>query len=522
MPKIRDKLRPYQVRAVNSFYASVRSGNRSVVLCAPTGSGKTVIAASLIEHAIENRRRVNFIVDRDVLVKQTSQHLHSEDVPHGIVSGKLTVNNHNLVNLVSAQAARAREFPMHTAHLCVVDEMHVSHKYTLQCMAETGCTWLGLSASPFKDGLGDHWQDVINVTTTNALQDEGFLSRMKIYVGTLDVSKKTSSGEYDLQEASMAVIGDSVKIAEEWEDKTALHFGGPVKTIVFANTVHDAEMLAAVFRERGHDFRTYHYGLGDEEKEAAINGIRYGDFTGLVSVEALQRGFDVPDILCGIDAHPWRKSLSSVVQQAGRVMRPAPGKEFALWLDHAQNTLRHREPLFEFWANGIEELVPLDTRAGEDKPNRDAVCPECGALMFDRLCAECGYEAPKPKPAGAAVGGVMTRDGELVELEPGDERIGKCQIGRRYYSLPPPKEGWNLICGLAQERGAHFGHGPDRLQKWCHAQYKSLYGHFRRARFDPAGEYPRPESGDEVRVAVAHSGKLFIDRKKRKSRDAAC
>ena len=56
-----------------------------------------------------------------------------------------------------------------------------------------------------------------------------------------------------------------------------------------------------------------------------------------MSCEALAKGFDVPDVLCLIGARPYRKSLAAHIQQIGRVMRPSPGKEFALVLDFAGN-----------------------------------------------------------------------------------------------------------------------------------------------------------------------------------------
>jgi superfamily II DNA or RNA helicase len=51
--------------------------------------------------------------------------------------------------------------------------------------------------------------------------------------------------------------------------------------------------------------------------------------TGLIACDILTKGFDVPDVMIGVSARPFSKSFSQHVQQMGRVMRAAPGKEFA-------------------------------------------------------------------------------------------------------------------------------------------------------------------------------------------------
>ncbi|WP_407890596.1 DEAD/DEAH box helicase family protein [Scytonema sp. NUACC26] len=43
------QLRDYQKRAIAEIYAFYRSGIKSVLLYAPTGAGKTVVAAKVIE-----------------------------------------------------------------------------------------------------------------------------------------------------------------------------------------------------------------------------------------------------------------------------------------------------------------------------------------------------------------------------------------------------------------------------------------------------------------------------------------
>lgn len=503
--------RPYQTAAIKNFYSEVRQGKRRVMLCAPTGSGKLVMAIQLIKHVVENGRRVNFIVDRTVLVDQTSREFHAFGLRHGVEAGANTTRLAEPVIVRSAQTMRARDKSAEGANLNIVDEAHITHKHTAKLMMEGG-TWLGLSASPFKAGLGDLFDSVINVSTTHALQAQGYLSDIRIFCGVpVEVSKKTSSGEYDAQEATDSACRIVGNIVSEWEAKTKEAFGGPVKTICFGNTVRDCMQIAESFAAAGYDFRAVSYLDDQDHKRQMIDALRNGDIMGLVSCEMLQRGFDVPDIMCGIDAHPWRKSLSSVVQQIGRAMRTSPGKEYALWLDHAQNCLRHRDRLMNFWSEGMDELEALDKEAGKDMPERkDAICPSCEAVMMARVCGNCGYEPPRRVAKPGEVG-TMCVDGEMVALEHGDNRQHVAKVGRSEYELPAPRQGWEGLCNMAQRR---YGEGNEgQAQRWCQANYRRLYGEFRKARFDAWRTYE--PATQQLMFAVEHSKELYIAKKKR-------
>ena len=264
------ELRPYQVAAIKAFYESVRLGQRSIMMCAPTGAGKTLTALALFEHLIEHGKSANFVVDRTVLLKQTSSVFIANRIMHGVVSGGETWGRREKLQIVSAQSARARGIDLTQADLTVVDEAHVIHDYVARQIKEGG-RWLGLSASPFRAGLADLYESVINVETTDKLIEQGWLAPLKIYCGvTVEPGKRTSAGEYDLHESGanvLAVVGDLVK---EWEWKTDEHFGEGVKTLVFANTVADAEGIAEQFQAAGHDFYALSYQSSEDEMSIGI------------------------------------------------------------------------------------------------------------------------------------------------------------------------------------------------------------------------------------------------------------
>ena len=176
----------------------------------------------------------------------------------------------------------------------------------------------------------------------------------------------------------------------------------PVKTIVFsANVAHGVELCEA-FNAAGYDFRQISYLQKDDgEKKRNIQLFREGKVHGLVSCEALVRGFDVPDILCLISARPYRKSFAAHIQQLGRVMRAAPNKEFGLVLDHSGNVSGWREETIDFFENGVDQLPVKYQKKPirkEGEKRQPAVCHECGAVGALRRnergghCEECGYK----------------------------------------------------------------------------------------------------------------------------------
>src|SRR5687768_1084411 len=78
------ELRDYQIESEGQLRVGYRS-HRAQLLVAPTGSGKTVVAAHILKQARDKGTRSAFVVDRINLVDQTSDVLDSYGIDHGIV-----------------------------------------------------------------------------------------------------------------------------------------------------------------------------------------------------------------------------------------------------------------------------------------------------------------------------------------------------------------------------------------------------------------------------------------------------
>ena len=248
------ELRQYQNDAISALRKEFADRKKRVVLCAATGSGKTVIASAMI-HAAINRHGgpVYFMADRINLVDQTSRKLTDSGIDHGIKSGTVTVN----ISIIQSNYVLSKQWTaeviLMTQKLVIVDECHERHKKLEKWLVEKNIPAVGLSATPFSKGLGKVWQAIVNVATTDDLTNDKWLVPVEAYSGVrfggitnvdMTDAPTNSMGEWSQETVAsraLPIVGD---VVSEWIEKTTEIFGGPVKTICFASTVAHAEELA--------------------------------------------------------------------------------------------------------------------------------------------------------------------------------------------------------------------------------------------------------------------------------------
>lgn len=470
-------LRDYQLDAVEALREGIRRGDKRQVLVAPTGAGKTVIASHLLREADRKGSYALFLVDRVALVNQTSDTLEDYGIRHGIVQG---INDRwaprENVQVCSIQTLARRSLPRRPS-LIIYDECHCAYQSSLEYIAaHPEAVAIGLTATPFTPGMGNHWSGMVNVTTTRKLIDTGFLIEPKIYIARSPEDAElglNSFGEFSDRSAATAgirIVGD---VVQEWIDKTREHFGGPVKTIVFSPSVDHGRELCAAFAAAGFNFQQISYlDRSDEERAEKIAEFRRPDSVihGLVSCGVLTKGFDVPDVQCGISCKPYRKSLSSHLQEIGRIMRPIIGGEKrAIWLDHSGNIERFAVDMFDVWDNGAGDLSQAEKRDSTPRKREEAqrdkpICPECSGALRGNTCVCCGWEKP-------ARSGIVAVEGIMQEFKP--EAMGlTARSGLRAECLKDPRKVWAAALSYTHERSRK---GPDHALRWAKAIFHGIY-----------------------------------------------
>ncbi len=387
--------RPFQETAHRELRAGVMAGHQRQILMAPTGAGKTYLALRVCNEALARGKRALFVCDRKTLINQTSAVADKYGMPtHGIIQA----DNPRMAlfrpfQIASAQTIQARGIS-DDFDVVVVDEAHTIHKSVLEFVGKTKAAVIGLSATPFTKGLGKVYSRVINAATMHELEKQGVLTPMRVLSCRRPdmTGAKMTGGEWTAKEAEtrgMGIVGDVVL---EW----SRHAAG-LKTIIFGPTIVHCEELVRQFEAAGVRAKTFTADTSDAERSEILREYRKPDSSirVLVSVEALAKGFDVPDVGCVVDCRPLRKSLSTFVQMIGRGLRCAPGKTECLLLDHSGNVIRFADDFSDLYYNGLVSLddgEKLDKEPRKDEEHEPKSCPSCGFRPAGRRCVKCGFE----------------------------------------------------------------------------------------------------------------------------------
>lgn len=157
------ELRPYQRSVYERIWAAIDAAQRKILLVAPTGSGKTVIAAKVTAEALRRGLRILVLVHRRELVTQTAAKLYAAEIDAGIIqAGGPPMRLSQPVQIASIQTLHARairgsaiELP--DADLIIVDEGHHARARTWQRILDSypDAAIVGMTATPVRsDGRG--------------------------------------------------------------------------------------------------------------------------------------------------------------------------------------------------------------------------------------------------------------------------------------------------------------------------------------------------------------------------------
>lgn len=452
--------RKFQEVAHQALRDGVRAGHRAQMLMAPTGAGKTYLGMRVINEALLRGKRTIFVCDRRTLIDQTSATADRYGLSdHGIIQANHWRTDYSKkFQIASAQTLARRSWP--EADVIIIDEAHTQLKAWTEHIPHSQAMVIGLSATPFSAGLGKFFSNLINAATMSELTDQGVLVPLRVMTcSPINMrGAATIGGEWSdaaAAERGMKIIGD---VVSEWHQ----HAGGR-KTIVFGATIAHCEALCQQFTDSGVMAALFTSDTLPAERKALLDEYRKPDsiLKVLISVEALAKGFDVPDVGCVVDCRPLRKSLSTAIQMWGRGLRAAPAvdKTDCLLLDHSGNIVRFREDFERIYHNGLialdsgEKLDKLIRKEDEQKENKG--CPACGYKPFFKRCMSCGHEH-------RSVSDVSHDPGAMREILIGGKKAAE-----------NPLHLWQQLTAYVNERG-----NPETRQGRAAHLYKDIVGVF--------------------------------------------
>ena len=473
-----ETLRGYQVDVIADVECEIAAGNRRILLVAPTGSGKTIVAGEIIQHYVRRYRPVLVLAHRLEIITQTSVKLHARGIAHGIIKAGFEPRPMERVQLASVQtlwvrAMRSEAMRLPLADLVIIDEAHHATANTWRKIIEAypDAVLIGLTATPCRGdgrGLGGIFTTMIECPQVGELITQGYLVKTRVYAPVDPDLRgvKTQAGDY--VESQLADRMDVAKlvgdIVTHWHK-----FGERRKTVAFAVNVAHSLHIRDEFVRSGVRCEHLDGETEKDERDAILARLASGETEVVTNCMVLTEGWDMPEVGCAILARPTKK-MGLYRQMIGRVLRPADGKPDAIILDHSGAVYRHglaEDPVE--WTLDPEKRA--QSEAHQARVNHEAPklleCSQCSALrLAGQKCPHCGF-LPKRPPRD-----VPTAPGEL-----GLYAGGRAQSNG--YD-PDTRTRWHsMFTHIANERGYKPG--------WIAHKFKEKFG-----AFPPWGSKPEP------------------------------
>lgn len=437
------QLRDYQSDLITKVRENF-SRVRSVLIQSPTGSGKTLLTAFMLGTASKKNKTCWFLVHRRELIKQSIETFGAVGIDHGVIAPSFFMQPEKRVQIASVQTVARRFSRIPKPDLIVWDEAHhvAAKSWAVIHDAFSSAYHIGLTATPERldgTGLGKWFASLVHGPAVTWLIENGFLCPYKLYSppsGIVTKGLHTRMGDFVKSELVSAVdkptiTGDAIKHYQA-------HAAGR-RAVVFCVSIEHSKHVVDQFRNAGIVAAHVDGETPTDERDDAIRRFRNGDIKVLSNVELFGEGFDLPALECAILLRP-TQSLGLYLQQVGRALRPFPGKECAIILDHAGNCQRHGLPdEVRAWSlDGVDKKQKRDEDAGP--PVR--ICKKCfaaqpaGAL----ICKVCGTEFE-----------IQSREVEQVEGELQEVDLEAMRIQRK--KQQGQAKSYDELIALAKSRG---------------------------------------------------------------------
>lgn len=400
-------IRDYQAKVAPRVFDYLRKHKDGHPLAAlPTGSGKTVVIADVIDQILDKWSGTEIMVLSHVkeILKQDYNMLDSQlDVDIGLNSSGLNRRDcTHQVTVAGIQSVYRNPEIFKRKQFIIVDEAHLippsgTGMYRSFFKGLPKARYFGLTATPFRLGSGYIYgpeedkifdslvYDLTSMESFNDLIKKGYLCKLitkatKLEMETNDLHIR--GGDFIDKEMSLAfdkpaitnkALDEVVKLGEDYK-----------KWLIFAIDIDHAEHIAENLLQRGIPTGVIHSKM-EMNRDRILDLYRNDKLRCIVNINVLTTGFDHP----GIDLIALlRPTCSPVihVQTVGRGLRIADGKDHCLILDFAGNTAR---------LGPINDIhIKEKRRKGDGGEPITKTCPKCDTICHPsvKICEVCGHK----------------------------------------------------------------------------------------------------------------------------------
>lgn len=341
------QLRPYQIQAKDAVLSEWSVGHRKTLLVLPTGTGKTVVFAKVVEDRVNNGGRALVLAHRGELLSQAADKIMDasgmecafEKAENTSLGSDIPVTVGSVQSL--AQPKRLARFPRDYFTDIVVDEAHhcLSDSYQRVLEHFPKANILGVTATPDRGdmkNLGQFFDSkAYEYTMPQAIKD-GYLCPIKAQMIPLELDisgVKVTSGDFSSGEIGSALEPYLDQIAREMT-----HYCRGRKTVVFLPLIHTSQRFCEILN--GYGLHAAEVNGNSDDREAVLADFEAGRYDVLCNSMLLTEGWDCPSVDCVVVLRP-TKVRSLYQQMVGRGMRLSPGKDHLLLLDFLWMSERH-------------------------------------------------------------------------------------------------------------------------------------------------------------------------------------
>jgi len=367
------RFEPYQGPAIAKSLAHAERG-RGGVIVSPTGSGKTVMAASRNASLAKAKNGGKVLV-----ITESPKILRQMQVAYGVLYPELNVTRcfsgerdmSGDIVLASRQqlAVIGDDISKEGFAFVDIDEAHhaASGQYAdiLKALKNRNKKLLvfGETATPQRADRKSLKKVFGQVTSMIRLQEVRQTGR----IVNLRLLRDGQIAEKDIAEVNR--IQDSKELPDKGELSEVLNteennnllvrlfcdYASDRLTVVYCVDIDHAEGVYAAFRDAGVEACVIHSrdGRTREQQDEVLDEFEAGKIRVMINVQSLTEGWDCPPASCAIIARP-ANHVSSLEQMVGRVLRAAPGKEDALLVDVGVNQDALNQMLFRLTDETLE------------------------------------------------------------------------------------------------------------------------------------------------------------------------
>jgi DNA repair protein RadD len=434
---------------------------KRVVLQAPTGGGKTTVAAVQFQWALSLGLGGSFYVNRRLLIPQAYDRFTSMGLHVGIrAAGYEDLWDPSApiqICAIDTEASRVLKrgtWDLHPSGLVIVDEGHESKGKALKKLLEghkasTGAMIELLSATPIE--LSDWADEIIISGTLKEYRDcKALVPAIVKSIEHPDIDRvkrkalTNKEGEFILDANQRKIYTQHIvgSVMDRWKKYNP----DARPTLLYAPGVKESIWFCEKFRAQGVNWAHVdaNYALLDGQQVRLTRSVwteimeqfREGKIKGISNMLKLRTGIDVPEVYHCILACPIG-SLASYLQAVGRTVRYSPSTpDSVLITDHGGNFWRHGspnqdQPWEELWRMSNKEASEYHRKQREKGEEKEPIrCPRCEGER--RFGLECPHKCPKCQGAkcgfckGTGMCGfkhdiskrhVIQEDGKLIEVD---------------------------------------------------------------------------------------------------------